>query len=317
MGTVALAVIDGIQLLDIAAPVEIFGENRSNLVDPWYEFVVCGPPAARVGGWFRPDAPRGWHEFVAADTVIVPAIRNVDESPPADLVDAVQAAQQRGARVVAISTGVFVLAAAGLLDGRHATTHWPLAGVLAARYPRIDVDATALYVDDGSVLSSAGKTAGMHLCIHIVRTDHGDAVANALASQLILPVDRNAESSTFDNEDVVLSRLLPWVAENLDQPFTVTDLARQANMSTRSLTRRFNALTGITPLQWLLTRRINRAQELLETTNESVEHIADQTGMGTAATLRRHFNRTVGVSPDTYRRTFRTGQRGLVSRLAG
>jgi transcriptional regulator GlxA family with amidase domain len=142
-------------------------------------------------------------------------------------------------------------------------------------------------------------------------------VANALASQLILPVDRNAESSTFDNEDVVLSQLLPWVAENLDQPFTVTDLARQANMSTRSLTRRFNALTGITPLQWLLTRRINRAQELLETTNESVEHIADQTGMGTAATLRRHFNRTVGVSPDTYRRTFRTGQRGLVSRLVG
>jgi transcriptional regulator GlxA family with amidase domain len=317
MGTVALAVIDGIQLLDIAAPVEIFGENRSNLVDPWYEFVVCGPPAARVGGWFRPHAPRGWHEFVAADTVIVPAIRNVDESPPADLVDAVRTAHQRGARVVAISTGAFVLAAAGLLDGRHATTHWSLAGVLAARFPRVDVDATAVYVDDGSVLSSAGKTAGMHLCIHIVRTDHGDAVANALASQLILPVDRNAESSTFDNEDVVLSQLLPWVAENLDQPFTVTDLARQANMSTRSLTRRFNALTGITPLQWLLTQRINRAQELLETTNESVEHIADQTGMGTAATLRRHFNRTVGVSPDTYRRTFRTGQRGLVSRLVG
>jgi AraC family transcriptional regulator, transcriptional activator FtrA len=316
MGTVALAVIDGIQLLDIAAPVEIFGENRSNLVDPWYEFIVCGPPAARIGGWFQAHAPRGWHEFVTADTVIIPAVRDVDESPPADLVDAVQTAQHRGARVVAISTGVFVLAAAGLLDGRRATTHWSLAGVLAARYPRIEVDATAVYVDDGSVLSSAGTTAGMHLCVHIVRTDHGDAVANALASNLILPSDRNADLSTFDDEDVVLSRLLPWVAENLDQPFTVTDLARQANMSTRSLTRRFNALTGITPLQWLLTQRINRAQELLETTNDSVEHIADQTGMGTAATLRRHFNRTVGVSPNTYRRTFRTGQRGLVGDLA-
>ncbi|MBP2327241.1 transcriptional regulator GlxA family with amidase domain [Kibdelosporangium banguiense] len=313
MKTVALAVMDGIQLLDIAAPAEIFGMPGPHPVDPWYEFIVCGLPAARIGGWFQPRAPRGWDEFIAADTVIVPAVRDVDEPPPADLVNAVRAAQERGARVAAISTGAFVLAAAGLLDGRRATTHWPLASTLAARYPRIDVDVAALFVDDGSVLTSAGKTAGMHLCVHIVRTDHGDIVANALARHLVLPPDRSAELSGTDPQDHVLSELLPWVAENLNQPLTVTDLARHANMSTRNLTRRFNALAGITPLQWLLTQRINRAQKLLETTNNSVDHIADQTGMGTAATLRRHFNRAIGVSPDTYRRTFRI----RVNQLAG
>jgi AraC family transcriptional regulator, transcriptional activator FtrA len=313
MGTVALAVIDGVQLLDIAAPAEIFGVARPNLADRWYDFVVCGPPTARIGGWFLPSAPRGWDELTAAETVIIPAVRDIDEPPPPDLIEAIRAAHDGGARIVSISTGAFVLAAAGVLDGHRATTYWPLTDALAARYPRVDVDPTALFVAEGPVLTSAGTTAGMHLCVHIVRTDHGDAVANALASHLALPLDRGLELSGPEPDDRVLSRLFPWVAENINQPLTVTDLARQANMSTRNLTRRFNAHTGVTPLQWLLTQRINRAQELLETTNDSVEHIADQTGMGTAATLRRHFNRVIGVSPDTYRRTFRTGVNQAVS----
>ncbi|MEV7780622.1 helix-turn-helix domain-containing protein [Kitasatospora sp. NPDC088351] len=323
MASVALAVIDGMPLFELAAPCTIFGIDRPDLVDPWYEFTVCAPPGVRVGGWLQAVTPHGLDELVAADTVIVPACSDVTEPPPADLVEAVRAAHEAGARVASICTGAFVLAAAGLLDGRRATTHWMHTGLLAERYPRVQVDPGVLYVDEGSVLTSAGKAAGIDLCLHLVRTDHGSAVANALARRLVVPPHRSGGQAQFiaapvpADDGPALADLLAWALEHLDQPLTVTDLARRVHMSTRNLGRHFTAATGTTPLQWLLTQRMHRAQELLESTDESVDQVAARVGMGSAATLRRHFNRVVGVPPDTYRRTFRPASAPAPVRPAG
>ncbi|MEU8513549.1 helix-turn-helix domain-containing protein [Kitasatospora sp. NPDC048722] len=257
---------------------------------------------------------------MSADTVVVPGWADVDEEPPRELVDAVRAAHDNGARVVSLCTGAFVLAAAGLLDGLRATTHWAHTRALAARHPDVRVDPDVLYVDNGSVLTSAGKAAAMDLCLHLVRLDHGSSVANALARLLVVPPHRDGGQAQFVPTPVPapgnhpLADLLPWVIERLDQPLTVEDLARRANMSSRHLGRHFRSVTGTSPLQWLLTQRIRHAQELLETTEDSIDAVAAATGMGTGTTLRRHFNRTVGVPPDAYRRTFRL--RTAVSRSA-
>ncbi|MGC0416694.1 helix-turn-helix domain-containing protein [Embleya sp. AB8] len=310
MPTVALAVTEGVSIFEIAMPCDVFGIDRSDIVDPWYEFVVCAPSAVSFGGWFRTDTPHGLDTLVGADTVVVPGGWSVHEKPPADLVDAVRAAHEAGARVASICTGAFVLAEAGLLDHRRATTHWLHAARLAARYPLVRVDPDVLYIDDGSILTSAGKAAGLDLCLHIVRTDHGTAAANALARRLVVPPHRPGGQAQFipgpvpEAGDHRLAELLDWTIANLDRPLSVGDLARRVNMSTRTLDRHFRAVAGTTPLRWLLTQRIRRAQELLEVTDDSVERIAARTGMGTATTLRRHFNRTVGVPPDAYRRAF-------------
>lgn len=316
MGTVAVAVTDGMLHFELSVAYEVFGSDLSHVADPWYRVVTCGPGVVRVGR-FRVEPDRGLDQLSRADTVIVPAWADVDEDPPADLVDAVRAAHEAGARVAALCTGAFVLAAAGLLDGRRATTHWAHAQVLAMRYPRVEVDPDVLYVDNGSVLTSAGKAAAMDLCLHLVRLDHGSAVANTVARRLVVPPHRPGGQAQFVSSPVPaqenhpLAELFPWAIERLDHPLTVEDLARQVTMSSRNLGRQFRSVTGTTPLQWLLTQRIRRAQELLETTDDSVDAIAEATGMGTATTLRRHFNRTVGVPPDTYRRTFRSSRPGL------
>ncbi|HEY3472539.1 MAG TPA: helix-turn-helix domain-containing protein [Amycolatopsis sp.] len=304
MHAVALAATDGMLSFELTIATEVFGEN------PRYDFAVCGREAVRVGRFLlEPDA--GLDRLAGADTVLVPGWADVDADPPADLVDAVRAAHARGARVASLCTGAFVLAAAGLLDGLRATTHWAHTDVLAARYPRVTVDPDVLYVDNGRVLTSAGKAAAMDLCLHLVRTDHGPSAANAVARRLVVPPHRAGGQAQFvttpvpTRDDHPLAALLPWITARLDQPLTVEDLARQANLSSRHLGRHFRAVTGTTPLRWLLTQRIRRAQELLETTDAGVEVIAESVGMGTATTLRRHFNRAVGVPPDTYRRTFR------------
>ncbi|GAA0404292.1 helix-turn-helix domain-containing protein [Streptomyces luteireticuli] len=315
MASVALAVTDGMPLLELAAACAIFGTDRPDLVDSWYDFTVCAPAGAQVGGWLHADTPHGLDDLVAADTVIVPPCDDVDRPPPADLVEAVRAAHAGGARVASICTGAFTLAAAGLLDGRRATTHWMHAGLLAERHPEIEVDARVLYIDEGSVLTSAGRAAGIDLCLHMVRTDHGTAIANAVARRLVVAPHRSGGQAQFVAAPVPsatgnsLTDVLVWALERLHEPLTVTDLARRAHMSPRNLGRHFLAVTGSTPLQWLLTQRLHRAQELLESTDESVDQIADRVGMGTATTLRRHFNRAFGVPPDTYRRTFRVERR--------
>ncbi|MFI6601462.1 helix-turn-helix domain-containing protein [Nonomuraea sp. NPDC050536] len=312
MSTIALAVADGILNFELAMAYELLGTAPPTPVERWYEVVICGTGTVRADGRFVLEPDCGLDRLAQADTVIVPGWADVDEDPPADLVDAVRAAHEAGARVASLCTGAFVLAAAGLLDGRRATTHWAHAETLASRYPRVEVDPDVLYVDNGSVLTSAGKAAAMDLCLHLVRRDHGSAIANAVARRLVVPPHRPGGQAQFvttpvpEQPDHPLSELLAWVARRLDQPLTVEDLARQANMSSRHLGRHFRSMTGTTPLQWLLTQRIRRAQELLEATDDSVGAIAEATGMGTATTLRRHFNRTVGVPPDAYRRTFRS-----------
>ncbi|EPH44716.1 helix-turn-helix domain-containing protein [Streptomyces aurantiacus] len=311
MGSVALAVTDGMLHFELSVAYEVFGSAPAGVAVPWYDVAVCGSGAVRVGR-FRLEPDDGLDRLRRADTVIVPGWADVDVDPPADLVGAVRAAHEAGARVASLCTGAFVLAAAGLLDGRRATTHWAHTAALAARFPRAEVDPDVLYVDNGSVLTSAGKAAALDLCLHLVRRDHGSSVANAVARRLVVPPHRSGGQAQFVTAPVPaqydhpLTALLPWAVARLHQPLTVEDLARAARMSSRHLGRHFKAVTGTTPLQWLLTQRIQRAQELLENTDDSVDTIAQATGMGTATTLRRHFNRTVGVPPDSYRRTFRS-----------
>ncbi|MFD7705898.1 helix-turn-helix domain-containing protein [Streptomyces sp. NPDC059786] len=314
MRTVALAVTDGMLHFELSIACEVFGPAPADVTVPWYDLAVCGSAPVRVGG-FRLAPEHGLDRLTRADTVIVPGWADVDVDPPADLVDAVRAAHAAGARVASLCTGAFVLAAAGLLNGRRATTHWAHTRVLADRHPRVTVDPDVLYVDNGSVLTSAGKAAAMDLCLHLIRLDHGSAIANTVARRLVVPPHRDGGQAQFVTtpvpapDNAPLGGLLPWVLERLDEPLTVQDLARRAGMSSRHLGRHFKSVTGTTPLQWLLTQRIRHAQELLETTNDGIDSIATATGMGTATTLRRHFNRTVGVPPDAYRRTFRARSR--------
>ncbi|MFD6891442.1 helix-turn-helix domain-containing protein [Streptomyces sp. NPDC059957] len=311
MPNVALAVTDGMLHFELSLACEVFGSDLTHLVDPWYDFSLCGPGAVRLDR-FRLEPDHGLDHLAQADTVIVPGWADVDRDPPAELIDAVRAAHRAGARVASLCTGAFVLAAAGLLDGKRATTHWAHTEELARRHPLVTVDPDVLYVDNGSVLTSAGKAAAMDLCLHLVRLDHGSSVANKIARRLVVPPHRDGGQAQFVTTPVPapgnhpLADLFPWALQRLGEPLTVEDLARHARMSSRHLGRHFKSVTGTTPLQWLLTQRIRHAQELLEATDDTVDTIATATGMGTATTLRRHFARTVGVPPDTYRRTFRS-----------
>ncbi|MFF8674149.1 helix-turn-helix domain-containing protein [Streptomyces sp. NPDC015242] len=314
MTQVALAVTDGMLHFELALACEVFGADASDEDGSPYRLSLCGPGSVRAGR-FRLEPDHGLDRLAGADTVIVPGWADIDRDPPGDLVEAVRAAHEAGARVASLCTGAFVLAAAGLLDGRRATTHWAHTGELARRHPRVKVDPDVLYVDEGSVLTSAGKAAAMDLCLHLVRLDHGSSAANTLARRLVVPPHRDGGQAQFVTTPVPapdhhpLAELLPWVMQRLDRPLTVEDLARRAGMSSRHLGRHFRSVTGTSPLKWLLTQRVRRAQLLLETTDATVDAIATATGMGTATTLRRHFHRTVGVPPDAYRRTFRSRDR--------
>ncbi|MEV0782593.1 helix-turn-helix domain-containing protein [Streptomyces sp. NPDC050423] len=309
-----MAVVDGMLHFELALACEVFGADMTGVADAWYRLSVCGPSAVRVGR-FRLEPDHGLDHLRHADTVIVPGWADIGQDPPAELIDAVRAAHGAGARVASLCTGAFVLAAAGLLDGKRATTHWAHTRELSERHPRVTVDPDVLYVDNGSVLTSAGKAAAMDLCLHLVRLDHGASIAKTLARRLVVPPHRDGGQAQFVTTPVPapgnhpLAELLPWAIQRLDHPLTVEDLARQARMSSRNPGRRFRAVTGTTPLQWLLAQRIHHAQELLENTDDTIDAIATAAGMGTATTLRRHFGRTVGVPPDTYRRTFRSRTR--------
>ncbi|SCG49376.1 Transcriptional regulator GlxA family, contains an amidase domain and an AraC-type DNA-binding HTH domain [Micromonospora zamorensis] len=311
MATVAIAATDGMLHFEVGMACEVFARDPTGQADPWYEVVVCGPGPVRVGR-FQMEPDDGLDRLARADTVIIPAVEDVDVDVSPDLLDAVRAAHAAGARMVSLCTGAFVLAAAGVLDGLRATTHWAHTEALAARYPRVRVDPDVLYVDNGTVLASAGKAAAIDLCLHLIRRDHGSTVANAVARRLVVPPHRAGGQAQYvttpvpARDDHPLAALFPWVLQRLDRPLTVEDLARQANMSSRNLARHFRAVTGTTPLLWLSTQRIRRAQELLENTDDSIDVIAEAAGLGTATTLRRHFHRTLGVPPDAYRRTFRS-----------
>jgi transcriptional regulator GlxA family with amidase domain len=243
--------------------------------------------------------------------VIVTAVRDVYEEPVPELVAAIKAAHAGGARIVSLCTGAFVLAAAGLLDGRPATTHWNHAAEFARRYPAVKLDPDVLYVDDGDVLTSAGTTAGIDLCLHIVRTDYGTSVANTLAKRLVAPAHRDGGQAQYieapaARDDPGLAPILDWMRAHLHEPLTVTAVARHANLTERTLIRHFHATTGTTPIKWLTAQRIGRARELLEAGTLPVEDVGEAAGLGAPANFRRHFIQATGVTPSAYRRTFNT-----------
>ncbi|GAA1381111.1 helix-turn-helix domain-containing protein [Pseudonocardia kongjuensis] len=300
-------------LYEVAIAAEIFGVDRSELspTGEWYDLVV-GTADGAPHPWLEHLPTVSYAEIADVDIVVVPSSDDLDDNPDPVLLDALSVAHGRGIRIASLCTGAFLLAAAGLLDGRAATTHWMHAAELRQRYPRIDVRPGVLYVDDGDVLTSAGKTAALDLCVHLVRRDLGAAAAAGIARQLVVPAHRRGGQAQFIAPPAEprgsdgLAPTLDWARARLDQPLTVRDLAEHATLSTRQLARRMHAEHEVSPLDWLHRQRIARAQELLERTDASIDQIAGNCGMGTAATLRRHFHRALGVTPTAYRTAFRS-----------
>lgn len=310
--TVAVVVGNGLSPFEFAVACEVFGVDRSDDVGaPWYRFLVCGadPSPIQTATGFSINAPFGLDALRRADTIVVPVSTRCKD-PNEELLEALRRAHQRGARILSVCTGAFTLAAAGLLDGRRATTHWMHSDELARCYPDVMVDPDVLYVDDGDIFTSAGTAAGIDLCLHIVRLDYGAEVANRVARRMVVPPHRDGGQAQFvddplpECENDSLAATLSWVQAHLEDPISVMDLAGRAAMSPRTFARRFRATTGTTPHQWLLRQRVLLAQRLLETTDLPVEIVAGRCGLGTAANLRQHFQRIVQTSPNAYRRTF-------------
>jgi AraC family transcriptional activator FtrA len=314
-GSVALIVPSDFGVLDLyelGIPAAIFGTPQPDLTDPWYELWLCGTETRTRGTdpGFSLRSTRGLDDIVNADTVMVSWVPDevIEENAPVppELVSALRKAHDNGARIVSACVGAYALAEAGLLDGRRATAHWMHTALLAERYPEVQVDDSQLYVDEGDVLTSAGMSAGLDLCLHLVRRDLGAHVANQLARRMVVPGHRPGHLGQYVDlplpaDDEGLEPVLDLARARLDEPLTIDDLARRAAVSPRTFYRRLHAATGTTPLQWLLGERIARAQALLETTNLPVERIAGLSGIGTANNLRHHFLKQVGVSPSDYR----------------
>ena len=308
---VAMAVQPGAPIFELSVPCEVFGVDRPAIHDPWDVFRVCpSEPATRVASGFVADQAGSMDDLAAADTVIVIGAEDIDAEPPAGLLEAIREASRRKARIVGICSGAFVLARAGLLDGRRATTHWMHIEAFAGRYPEVALDPLVLYVEDAGVFTSAGTAAAIDLCIELVRQDYGEAAANEVARRMVVAPHRPGGQAQYirwpipPHPDRALAEALQWAQANLDRPVTVEDLTRRANMSRRTLTRRFRDGIGMSPQQWLLRQRLLLAQHLLETTPMAVELVAEGSGMGSAANLRHHFSTHLGVSPLAYRRTF-------------
>lgn len=306
---IAVLAYDGVVLGDLAIPLEIFGRVRDAKGRACYDVRVCGVADEVKSEHLNLKVPWRLSSMARADTVIVPGIDNLERTISPAIFRALRSASERDARIASICTGAFVLARAGLLDGLRATTHWRAAAELARRFPRTEVDADVLYVDNGRVLTSAGAAAGMDLCLHIVRRDYGASVAAHVARAAVMPLERSGGQAQFieyeppDASDSMGS-LLVWMERNLKQSLSLSIVARQARMSTRTLSRRFGEHVGLSPSQWLAKARIRRAQHLLETTRFSIEHVADEAGFRSASVLREHFRSSVGVSPGAWRRSF-------------
>ncbi|GAA1368501.1 GlxA family transcriptional regulator [Streptomyces beijiangensis] len=299
-----------VSMFNLAIPEMIFDKAE---VDggPGYETVICAPdpgPVTSTGG-LDIHIPRGLEAVEGADTVIV-AGAGVRQHFDARTVDAVRRAAADGKQIASICSGAFLLAEAGLLDNRQATTYWQMAGELGERYPAVDLQDDVLYVQDEQILTASGYAAGIDLCLHIVRTDYGAAVANTVARlALVAPVRPGGQAQFTETplppeRGVSFADTRAWAMRHLDEPVTLTDLARQAGVSVRTLSRRFQAETGVSPLQWLLHQRIERARELLETTALPMDRIARSSGLGTADSLRAHLLRRTGLTPSGYRASF-------------
>ncbi|MBN6057494.1 helix-turn-helix domain-containing protein [Nonomuraea sp. RK-328] len=313
--TVAVLAFDGMGPFELGCVVEIFGLTRPELGVPWYDLRVCAEttrPLRAVGG-FTLQAAHGLDVLAEADTVIVPGVPDVRGPESPGLVAALRRAHGRGARVVSICSGAFALAAAGLLDGREATTHWKYTDLLQRRFPAVRVNASVLYVDGGDVLTSAGSAAGLDLLLHLVRADHGPGIANAVARRLVIAPHREGGQAQFIEapvrpveDDDAVARAMEWALSDLARPITVADMARVAHMSERSFLRHFRRRTGTTPLRWVISQRVAASLPMLEGTAAPVEEIGAAVGFDSPVTFRQHFSRTMRTSPSAYRRAFTT-----------
>ena len=321
---VAVLLFSGAPIFESSIPLSVFGVDRQDAGVPRYRLLVCAGedgPLATTGG-LTMTAPYGLDALGRAGTVVVPAWRSAAQLPPPEALAALRKAHHEGARIIGLCTGAFVLAAAGLLDGRPATTHWMYAPTLAKRYPQVQVDPRELFIDDGDVLTSAGTAAGIDLCLHVVRTDHGAEAAAALARRLVVPARRSGGQAQYIDRSLPeeigndpLAEVVTWALDNLSKQFDVEALAARAYMSRRTFDRRFRSLTGSAPLQWLISQRVLQAQRLLETTEASVDEVARRCGFRSPVALRGHFRRQLGMSPAVYRTSFRA--RRPVSAAAG
>ncbi|WP_351232476.1 helix-turn-helix domain-containing protein [Streptomyces sp. NPDC002133] len=311
---VAAVLLDGVHPFELGVLCEVFGLDRSDDGLPVHDFAVASAegPQLRTHAGFTLAVEHGLDRLAEADLIAVPTGSNYTEREyPQELLEALRAAVDRGARVLSVCTGAFVLGAAGLLDGRHCTTHWRHAAALADRCPRALVDPDVLYVDEGPVITSAGTAAAIDACLHLVRSEYGPEVANKIARRMVVPPHRDGGQAQYIDRPLPRTRcdtvgeVLAWMERHLDRELTVEQLAERAHMSPRTFARRFHQETGTTPYRWLLRQRVLLAQELLEATDDTVDAIAGRAGFGNAAALRHHFLRTLGTTPNTYRRTFR------------
>jgi AraC family transcriptional activator FtrA len=323
---VALA-YDGLCAFEFSCTAEVFGLPRPEMGPGWYRFETCSVKGRQVRGQYglTMDVDGDMNRLASAGAVMIPGWQGIDIPVPASVIEALRKAHSRGARLLSICSGSFVLAATGLLDGKRATTHWRYAEALQRRYPQILVDPAVLYVDEGQILTSAGSAAGLDLCLHLIRRDYGPAAANQVARRLVIPPHRDGGQAQFLERPVdvrergSLAALMDKLGSRLHKPLSITDLARLAAMSERTFMRRFRAATGMTPGEWIIRARVDRARELLESSALRMDQVATRAGLGTPATLRHHFYRKVGVSPAEYRKRFSqstrraAGERSLVT----
>jgi transcriptional regulator GlxA family with amidase domain len=306
--------MEDVAVFEFGVLAEVFGIDRTDEGVPPFDFRVCstrpGEPL-RTSSHSQVIAPYGLEALEDADLVAVPATTVRDEYPE-EILAALRAASDRGAQLLTVCSGAFVLGAAGLLDGVRCTTHWRYAADFSARFPDAKVDPDVLFVDDLNIITSAGTAAGIDACLHLVRRELGSAVATRIARRMVVPPQRDGGQRQYvdvpvpESSGESLQPVLDWMVDNLTIEHTVPALARRAQMSERTFARRFVAETGTTPLKWVTTQRVLRARTLLEQTRMGIEQIAAESGFGTAALLRHHFRRVVGVPPQDYRRTFQT-----------
>ncbi|MET7882317.1 helix-turn-helix domain-containing protein [Streptomyces avermitilis] len=319
MHTVAVLALDQVIPFDLSVPIDTFGWARLPDGRAAYRIRVCSASADDevCAGAFALRAPYGLEALAEADTIVLPGVADPTAPLPPGVAEALRAAAANGTRIASICVGAFVFAATGLLDGLRATTHWIAAQDLAARYPAVTVDPNVLYVDNGQFLTSAGAAAALDMCLHMIRMDHGSAVAAHAARMSVMPLEREGGQAQFIVHDqppvpagATMEPLLGWLEENAGRDLTLEDIAAHAGMSTRTLNRRFREQTGTTPSQWLHLARVRRAQYLLEATTYPVERIAAQAGFGSPTAFRERFRRVVGTSPYAYRKAFRGADDG-------
>ncbi|USX14590.1 transcriptional regulator FtrA [Oxalobacteraceae bacterium OTU3CAMAD1] len=308
---VALA-YDRLCTFEFGCTVELFALERPELDVDWYDFAVCAvePGPIRAAGGITVQAPYAPELLALADTIVIPGWRDADEAPPPALLELIRAAHRRGARLCSICSGVFVLAAAGVLDGQRATTHWRYADKLAKRYPNIDVQPDHLYVDTGQVITAAGSAAGLDMLLHVVRRDHGARIGNLVAQRLVVAPHREGGQAQFLprpmalGEQGRLSKLMDWLRSHPERSHTVASMAERAAMSPRTLQRQFQQATGLGAVEWLIRERVAIVKEMLEVPDVPLAQIAERAGFGSEESLRHHFRRLAATTPGAYRKRF-------------